>query len=236
MRLTAKVKLEENIISLIKCRFHIVIVIWECICYDLLARSGLALRKLLQCSLQEKLFYLKHMNRILQRADWRMNNDVNKHKKVQIIQQNLRKRRNIEGTSAVYLTGSLLKNTRDALVRINQRFFHDVHPIPVYRKCNMQCFISKVKCDQLWKVTKWGNQALMLKQIMTIWHQKRDSINKLFKVLKERKENTEFMQYHTYLQESIPLDESSKCPLLRTCTRRILIIVLESFLTKIWRK
>lgn len=152
-----------------------------------------------------------------------MNNDVNKHKKVQITQQNLRKRRNIEGTSAVYLTGSLLKNTRDALVRINQRFFHDVHPIPVYRRFNMQCFISKVKCDQPWKVTKWGSQASKLKRNITIWHRKRDSINKLFKILKQRKENTEFMQYHTYLQESIPFDESSKCPLLRTCTRRIFI-------------
>ncbi len=59
--------------------------------------------------------------------------DVKEHNIVQVRYNTVlgQKRQITQKTTVIYLTGSLLKNTNDALVRINQRFFHVVQPIPV---------------------------------------------------------------------------------------------------------
>jgi hypothetical protein len=65
----------------------------------------------------------------------------------------------VQFVGAINLTGSLLKNTNDALVRTNQRFFHDVHPIPI---------IADLICNIL-SQTSESNTA-KIKQNMNIWH------------------------------------------------------------------
>lgn len=53
------------------------------------------------------------------------------------------------------LTGSLRKKTKDVRVKINHRFFHDVHPIPTPESSNLMLDEGTYRASSRFILANW---------------------------------------------------------------------------------